>query len=167
MERSWPADIGRYRLRLRRPFHQPDSGKPRTMSPAELPECGGNSARSQILRCRNHAIRHSDLTLPVQKKNRPPWMAVENLLARILLRFHPAGEYGANTPENTFSSSGRVKLLKRTSRNGLKTNMVPLKSTQGQPLSARPFSSLIGINAKGGPTQGRLNLTNHHYKEPR
>jgi hypothetical protein len=54
-------------------------------------------------------------------------MAVENLLARVVLRLRPIRGYGANTPENQKTPSRQQK---------------------------------------GGSTQSRLNLTNHHYKEP-
>jgi hypothetical protein len=59
------------------------------------------------------------------KKNRPPWMAVENLLATLLLAVL------------AFSKMGQI-----------------------------PHKESVAENKKGGPTQSRPNLTNHHYKEP-
>ncbi len=94
-------------------------------------------------------------------------MAVENLLARILLRFRCAVEYGANTPEITFRSVQIFRVAKVCQLKSFIDSYLYLSPMQAWWLGLRfVFLLLLRVYQKGGPTQGRLNLTNHHYKEP-
>jgi hypothetical protein len=68
---------------------------------------------------------------PPKKKNRPPWMAVENLLAQYFYLREGFSRIGRTPQKNVGGKPGRFWKIK-----------------------------------KGGSTQSRPNLTNHHYKEP-
>ena len=70
-------------------------------------------------------MRFSIQQVHENKKTAPPWVAVENLLAGLFIRYTTGNCMGRN-PQKVF------------------------------PLDKQ----------KGGSTQSRPNLTNHHYKEP-